>query len=287
MKLKLKRLRLLYANIGNLNQENQLFVKNAIIFVLPVRIIVHIVIAASSGWIITVCQCSFHSIIHFGFVFSPFYSIGPWVGNCVGAYNHKFFLNFLLWTTLTVVVYVVVSSIGMREVFIPFISLCSFTRFISHLLHIQLFNTSGGQAGAIVLLAFTLLIGILGLFALTILLSHCYLLGTNSTTLEDDVLVPNPYNLHSVYKNFQQTLGARPIQFCPSPSLILPFHSPLHVLSLYSWFNPFATPTIPFDGLSQTLPVPSVSLIPANTSPLLEPLPSQTEIAPPEVASES
>lgn len=106
----------------------------------------------------------------------------PWVGNCVGINNHKFFYNFLFY-----------SWAGTTHAFIALIiaknSLNEFQRDIAYML------------AGVFCLAFSFSIGLL-------LITHTYLLMRNFSTIEmGGLMTKNPFSKGSIRANLEMTFG--------------------------------------------------------------------------------
>ena len=95
----------------------------------------------------------------------------PWVGNCVGLYNHKYFLNFLLNAMCGC--FVVASVMAKKCISMSF---RQFEKADSHFLICMMVSAA-------------LILSLGGLFGL-----HSYLIFSNSSTLEMADLSENPFN---------------------------------------------------------------------------------------------
>ena len=102
----------------------------------------------------------------------------PWVGNCVGIKNHKFFWNFLFYSFLG-------TSHACIVLFLCKNSMKEMQRDVVYMV------------AAIFSLAFAISIGFL-------LVTHTYILMTNSSTIEMGALMrKNPFSKGSVRANLE------------------------------------------------------------------------------------
>ena len=113
----------------------------------------------------------------------------PWVGNCVGVRNHKYFILFLIYT-----------SIGCGSQFF----LWCFNRESD----IETFSqmVKRYQKDDLIMMVFTLT-GVFSLFTASLSIFHVYLILQNKSTLECDTLDNyNPFNIGSKC-NWEQIFG--------------------------------------------------------------------------------
>lgn len=102
----------------------------------------------------------------------------PWVGNCVGMNNHKFFYNFLFYAWA-----------GTTHAFIAFL-------FAKNSLN-ELQRDIGYMLAGVFSMAFSFSIGML-------LITHTYLLMRNFTTIEmGGLMTKNPFSKGSIRANLE------------------------------------------------------------------------------------
>ena len=111
----------------------------------------------------------------------------PWIGNCVGFKNHRFFIQFLVYSSLSCL------NLGLS---------C-----VASLFYHNSISIVTSLIGSIVGLTFTLSVGGLAFF-------HIYLAATNKTTIEIDyVNKHNIFDTSELSKNCSQLFGQKPLGY--------------------------------------------------------------------------
>jgi len=112
----------------------------------------------------------------------------PWVNNCVGFYNYKFFVLFITWTSITAMI----------------TAACLLSKILSFF--------SGGQSDMLIVAAFVVTI-LFGLVLAVFVGTHYIYALNNQTTIEvmekQSKRKENIFHL-GAYENFKQVFGPNP-----------------------------------------------------------------------------